>query len=71
MPLDVGFHVFTFLQPMHCAYSNFQTIRSKAKMPIFKYPANFSLTFLLLNDVNVRGSNVIKQSHEISVLVKC
>ena len=32
-------------------------------MPIFKNPAYFSVTSLALNDVKVRGGNVIKQSH--------
>ena len=36
----------------------------------FKNRAYFSVTFIALNDVNVRGCNVIKPSHEISVPVK-
>ena len=39
-------------------------------MPIFKSRANFSVTSVALNDVNIRGGNVIKPSHKKSVLVK-
>ena len=41
-----------------------------AKMPIFKNRAYFSVTPIALNDVNIRGGNVIKPSHEKSVPVK-
>ena len=33
----------------------------KAKFPIFKNSAYFSVTSIALNDVNVKGGNVIKQ----------
>ena len=51
---------------MHCEYWNFDTIKIvlswyKAIFPIFKNRAYFSVTSIALNDVNVRGSNVIKQ----------
>ena len=37
--------------------------------PIFKNHAYFSVTSIALNDVNLRGGNVIKPSHEKSVRV--
>ena len=50
---------------MHCVYRNFDTIKIvlswyKATFPIFKSRAYFSVTSFALNDVNVRGDNVIK-----------
>ena len=50
---------------MHCMYWNFDTTKFvlssyKATFPIFKNRAYFSVTFIALNDVNVRGGNVIK-----------
>ena len=74
IPIDIVFSL-TGLLPMHCAYSNFDTIkivlsRSKAKIPTFNNLAYFSVTFLALNGVNVRGGNVIKPPHERSELIK-
>ena len=62
--LDIGFSL-TGLLPMHCVYRNFDTIKIvlswyKATFPIFKNRAHFSVTSIALNDVNVRGGNVIK-----------
>ena len=62
--LDVGFSL-TGLLPMHCVRWNFHTIKIvlswyKATFPIFKNRAHFSVTSIALNDVNVRGGNVIK-----------
>ena len=50
---------------MHCVYRNFDTNQIvlslyKATFPIFKNRAHFSVTFIALNDVNVRGGNVLK-----------
>ena len=50
---------------MHCVYGNFDAIKTvlswyKAISTIFKNRAYFSATFIALNDVNVRGGNVIK-----------
>ena len=50
---------------MHCVYWNFDTIKIvlfwyKAIFLIFKNRAYFSVTPVALNDVNVRGGNVIK-----------
>ena len=50
---------------MHCAYWNFDTIKSilswyKATFPIFKNHAKFSVSSIALNDVNVRGGNALK-----------
>ena len=64
IPLDIGFSL-TDLLPMHCVYCNFDTIkmvlsRYKATFPIFKSHTYFSVTSIAVNDVNVRGCNVIK-----------
>ena len=62
--LDIGFSL-TSLLPMHCVYWHFDTIKIviswyKATFPIFKNRAYFSVTSIALNDVNVRGGNLIK-----------
>ena len=62
--LDIGFSWISLL-PMHCVYWNFDTIKIvlswyKATFPICKNRAYFSVTSIVLNDVNVRGGNVIK-----------
>ena len=62
-PLEIGYSL-TGLLPMHCVYSNFDTIKIvlswyKATFPIFKYHARSSVTSIALNDVNVRGGNVV------------
>ena len=62
--LDIGYSL-TGLLPMHCVYSNFDTIKIvlssyKATFEIFKNHAYLSVTSIALNDVNVRGGNVIK-----------
>ena len=62
--LDIGFSS-TSLLPMHCVYCSFDTTKIviswyKATFPIFKNRAYFSVTSIALNDVNVRGGNVIK-----------
>ena len=64
IPLDIGFSL-TGLLPMHCVYRNFDVIKIilswyKATFPIFKNRAYLSVTPIALNDVNVRGGNVIK-----------
>ena len=64
IPLDISFSL-TGLLPMHCVYRNFDIIKIilswyKATFPIFKNHAYFSVTPIALNDVNVRGGNVIK-----------
>ena len=64
IPLDIGYSL-TGLLPMHCVSWNFDTIKivlswSKATFLIFKNNAYFSVTSIALNDVNVRGGNVIK-----------
>ena len=64
IPLDIGFSLAGLL-PMHCVYWNFDTIKIvlswyKATFQIFKNRAYFSVTSITLNDVNVRGGNVIK-----------
>ena len=64
IPLDIGFSLAGLL-PMHSVYQNFDTIKIvpswyKATFPIFKNRAYFSVTSIALNDVNVRGGNVIK-----------
>ena len=64
IPLDIGFSLAGLL-PMHCVYRNFDTIKIvpswyKAIFPIFKNRAYFSVTSIALNDVNVRGGNVLK-----------
>ena len=65
IPIYVGYSL-TGLLPMHCVYWNFDTIKVdlswyKAKFPIFKNRAYLSVTSIALNDVNVRGGNVMKQ----------
>ena len=50
---------------MHCVYWNLDTIKIvlswyKSIFRIFKNRAYFSVTSIALNDVNVRGGNVIK-----------
>ena len=50
---------------MHCVYWNYDTIKIvlslyKATFPIFKNRAYFNVTSIALNDVNVRGGNLIK-----------
>ena len=64
LPLDIGFSL-TGLLPLHCVYWNFDTIKIvlswyKATFSIFKNCAYFSVTSVALNDVDVRGGNVIK-----------
>ena len=74
IPLDDGFSL-TGLLPMHSMYRNFDTIKIvlswyKATFRIFKNRAYFSVTSIALNDVNVRGDNVIKPFARESVPVK-
>ena len=64
IPLDIGFSL-TGLLRMHCVYSNFDVIKIvlswyKAKFLIFKNRAYLSVMSIALNDVNLRGGNVIK-----------
>ena len=64
IPLDIGFSL-TGLLPINCVYWNFDTIKIalswyKGIFLIFKNRANFSVTSIASNDVNVRGGNVIK-----------
>ena len=64
IPLDIGFSL-TGLLPLHCVYCIFDIIKIvlswyKATFPIFKNCAYFSITSIAVNDVNVRGGNVIK-----------
>ena len=64
IPLDSGFSL-TGLLPMHCVYRNFDIIKIvlswyKATYTIFKSRAYLSVTSIALNDVNVRGGNIIK-----------
>ena len=64
IPLDIGFRSAGLL-PMHCVYWSLDTIKIvhswyKATFPIFKNRTYFSVTSISLNDVNVRGGNVIK-----------
>ena len=64
IPLDIGFSL-TGLLPMHYVNRNCDTIKIvlfwyKAIFLIFKNRAYFSVTSIALNDVNVRGGNVIK-----------
>ena len=64
IPLDIGFSL-TGLLPMHRVYCNFDTIkmvisRYKVTFPIFKIHTYFSVMSIAVNDVNVRGCNVIK-----------
>ena len=42
---------------------------TKSQMPIFMSSAYFRITFLVLNDANVKEGYVIKLSHEKSILV--
>ena len=76
IPLDIGFSS-TGLLPMHRVIWNFDTIKIvlswyKATFPIFKNYAYFSVTSIVLNDVNVRGGNVIKPfAQEIGTGQKC
>ena len=65
IPLDIGFSLTGLLLPMHCVYWNFDIIKIvlswyKATFQIFKNRAYVSVTSIALNDVNVRGGNVIK-----------
>ena len=75
IPLDIGYRL-TGLLPMHCVYSNFDTIKIvlssyKATFAIFKNHAYLSVTSIALNDVNVRGGNVIKPfAREIGISQK-
>ena len=62
--LDIGFSL-TGLLPMHCVYRNFDVIKIvlslyKATFPIVKNRAYLSVTSIALNDVNVKGGNVIR-----------
>ena len=64
IPLDIGFSL-TGLLPMHYVYRNFDVIKIvlswyKATFPIFKNCAYLSVASIALNNVNVRGGNVIK-----------
>ena len=64
IPLDIDYSL-TGLLPMHCVYRNFDKIKIvlswyKATFPIFKNHAYFRVMSIALNDVNVRGGNVIK-----------
>ena len=64
IPLDIGFSLIGLL-PMLCVYWNFDTIKIvlfwyKAIFLIFKYRAYFSVTSVALNNVNLRGGNVIQ-----------
>ena len=64
IPLDIGFSL-TGLLPMHCVYGNCDTIKIvlswyEAIFLSFKIRAYFSVTSIALNNVNVRGGNVIK-----------
>ena len=74
IPLDIGFSSSGLL-PMHCVDWNSDTVKIplfwyKAIFPIFKNRAFFSVTSIALNDVNVRGGNVIIRLHEKLVPVK-
>ena len=71
-PLDIG-DSLTGLLPMHCMYCNLDTIKIdlswyKVTFSIFKNRAYFKL--IAVNDVNVRGGNVIKCLLENSVPIK-
>ena len=76
IPLDIGFSL-TGLLPMYCVYWNFDIIKIvlswyKPTFPIFKNRVYFSVTSIALNDVNVRGGNVIKPfAQEICTGQKC
>ena len=64
IPLDIGFSLAGLL-PINCVYWNFDTIKIvlswyKGTYQIFKNRAYFSVTSISLNDVNVKGGNVIK-----------
>ena len=71
IPLDIGFSL-TGLLPLHCVYLNFDAIKIvlfwfKAIFLMSKNRAYFSVMSVALNDVNVRGGNVIKPfAREIS-----
>ena len=74
IPLDIGYSLAGLL-PMHCVYLNFDTIKIdvswiNATFPIFKNCMYLSVTSIALNDVNVRGRNVINRLHEKSAPVK-
>ena len=75
IPLEIGFSLFGLL-PMQCVYRNFDVMKIilswyKASFQIFKNRAYFSVSSIALNDVNVRGGNVIiNHLHEKSVPVK-
>ena len=73
-PLDIGYNL-TGLLPLYCMYCNLDTNKIvlswyKATFPIFKNRVYFSATSIAVNDLNVRGGNVIKRLHENSVPVK-
>ena len=61
---------------MHCVYWNCDAIKIvlfwyKAIFLIFKNRAYFSVTSIALNDLNVRGGNVVKQfAQEIGTIQK-
>ena len=64
IPLDIGF-TLTGLLPMNFMYWNFDTIKIvlswyKATFLISKNRAYFSVTPIALNDINLRGGDVIK-----------
>ena len=75
IPLYIGFSL-TGLLPQHCVHCNFDTIKNvlswyKALFLIFKNHSYFSVTSIALNDVNVRGGNVIKPfAREIGTVQK-
>ena len=62
IPLDIGLSL-TGLQPMHCVYCNFDTVKIvlswyKATFLIFKKHVYFSVTSIAVNDINVKDGNV-------------
>ena len=62
IPLDIGFSL-TGLLPMHCVSCRYyQTcpFLVQSHKSIFKNRRCFSVTSIVLNDVNVRGGNVIR-----------
>ena len=75
IPLDIGFSLAGLL-PMYCVYWYFDTIKIvlswyKATFPIFNNFAYFSVTSFALNDVNIRGGNIIKPfAREIGTVQK-
>ena len=74
IPLDIGFSL-TGLLSMHCVYWNFDTIKIvlswyKAMFLIFINHAYLSVMSIALNDVNVRGGNIINRLHEIDTCQK-